>query len=133
MEYLIDILSTRPLHLRFAFQLPDDSEGPVPVPRVLRPPGYFVSASIRTFANEVVFETTEPKVKPKLDPRKDESYLLLEPGYSYGTVLDIGQIDVPGGEYVLSIQYDNREYTGSTSRPVGELRFGTEIGVLFDD
>jgi hypothetical protein len=133
MEYLIEIINSRPLQIRFSLYQPEDSDGPAMVPRVLRPPGYFVTATIRTFAGEVAFKTTEPKVKPKLDPRKDESYLALEPGYSYGAVLDIGEVDVPGGEYVLSIAYDNREYTGSPSRHVGELTYSTELSVLFDD
>jgi hypothetical protein len=133
MEYLIEVLGSRPLRFRFSLFQPDGSDTTAFVPRVLRPLGYFVRASVRTLGGETVFSTTEPKQKPKLRPESEDSYLELGPGYSYGAVLEGDAFEGPGGPYLLSIQYSNREYVGTEARPVGTLHYETTVDLPVDD
>lgn len=132
MDYVIDVVSASPLLLRFGFQQPSDAEEPAFVPRLLRPLGYFVEVVVRGLSGEVMYRTTEPKVEAKLDPSEDQSYISLEPGYSYGALLE-ESLSLPAGDYVLSLRYSNRQFTGSRRRPVGELRHEAAVDVRVDE
>lgn len=121
VELLVEVLDTDPLRLHVSLQLPDAAPEPAWVPRLLRPVGAFIRVDIRSTAGESVFATDVPKFKPKLKPSSDDSYLSLDPGYSYGTVVDLALEQVTAGKYVIELSYTNLDYQGSADRPVGEL------------
>lgn len=130
---LVAVLGTRPLRLHVSLHNPDTNADVAWVPRTLRPVGAFVQATLRTLAGEAVYETARPKAKRKLDPDADESYLPLDPGYSFGAVLELEPGALPGGEYALEITYDNEDYTGTPDRPVGRVHRTEERSVVLDD
>lgn len=123
VELLVEVLGTDPLRLHVSLHQPDSATEAAWVPRLLHPIGAFVSVDIRDTAGESVFATDVPKFKPKLKPSREESYLRVDPGYSYGTVfdLDLGQVTI--GSYVIEVGYTNLDYQGTTDRPIGELAF----------
>ena len=125
VELLVEVLDTDPLRLHVSLRLPDAAAEPVWVPRLLRPIGAFIRVDIRDTADESVFATDVPKFKPKLKPASDESYLSLDPGYFYGTVVDLDVGQVSTGKYAIEVSYTNLDYQGSADRPVGELSLST--------
>lgn len=127
MDYRVEVADTAPLTLRFAFEVPVDAGAPAHVPRVIGPAGYFVEAVLRSLGGDEVFRTIRPKAKPKLDPEREESYLELSPGYSYGAILELGSDDLKTGDYVLKVEYSNLEFQGPRSAPIGELRHTEEL------
>lgn len=132
-DVLVAVLDTRPLRLHVSLHNPDTNTDVTWVPRTLRPLGAFVHATLRTLAGEAVYETARPKAKRKLDPDADDSYLALDPGYSFGAVLELQLGALPGGEYALEVTYDNEDYTGTPDRPVGRVRCTEERSVVLDD
>src|SRR5437870_872365 len=93
MQCLVAITRTRPLTVHFSLYNPPGSEGPVYIPRLLVPLGAFVSLKVTDLLDQVVFETFPPKLNLKLHPSRPESYFALEPGYTYGVVLEAKDAD----------------------------------------
>lgn len=129
VELLVEVLDTDPLRLHVSLQLPDAAPEPAWVPRLLRPVGAFIRVDIRSTAGESVFATDVPKFKPKLKPSSDDSYLSLDPGYSYGTVFDLDLDEITRGAYLVEVSYTNLVYQGTEDRPVGELALSTSCEV----
>ncbi len=131
IELLVEVLDTDPLRLHVSLQLPDAAAEPVWVPRLLRPVGAFVRVDVRTTAGDSLFATDVPKFKPKLKPSRNDSYLPLDPGYSYGTVfdLDLDLDEITRGAYLIEVSYTNLVYQGTEDRPVGELALSTSCEV----
>lgn len=129
MDYRVEVIGTEPLVLRFGFVQPEDAGGPVLVPRMIRPLGYFVEAVLRSLGGEEVFRTTRPKAKLKLHPDREESYLELGPGYAYEAVLHLDADPLASGDYVLRVEYSNHEYVGPKKAPIGPLHHVEEIDV----
>jgi hypothetical protein len=127
VDYRVEVVSTAPLTLRFTFDLPVAAGGPALIPRVIGPAGYFVEAILRSLGGDEVFRTTRPKAKPKLDPKRKESYVELSPGYSYGAILELGADELGTGDYVLKVEYSNLEFQGPASAPIGELHHTEEL------
>ena len=123
MDYLTSITKTAPLSVHFSLYNPEGAPGPAYVPLMLEPVGAFVEVIVRDASGEVVFETYRPKFKPD----RDESYLAVEPGYSYGVVLELEDCELAPGKYELEVTYSNGEYRGSSARPVGVLSFATTL------
>jgi hypothetical protein len=93
---------------------------------VLAPLGLFVSIEVLDRDEQVLYESSRPRVKWKLDPADAESYQTLQPGYSFGVVLVVDGVDLRSGEYRLRLAYSNKPYLGTADRPVGRLAFKTE-------
>lgn len=127
MNYLTTIIQTSPLTLHFGFHHPAESESPVSVPRLLTPLGYFVSIVITGEKKQIVYESDRPKVKPKLHPARPESYLQLEPGYTYGVMLEVEDFQPARGVWQMTVTYSNREFQGFAEHPIGELIYQTNL------
>lgn len=133
LELLVEARATRWLRAHVSLYRPDDADGGAWVPRLLLPAGTFVTLSLSDLGGRVLAETTRPKAKPKLRPDDDASYLLVEPGYSYGAVLGLDLGEVSAGEYRLDVGYTSDGYPGTADRPVGDLSLGAQVPVLVGD
>lgn len=129
IELLVEVLDADPLRLHVSLQLPAAAAEPVWVPRLLRPIGAFLRVDVRTTAGDSLFATDVPKFKPKLKPSRNDSYLPLDPGYSYGTVFDLDLDEITRGAYLIEVSYTNLVYQGTEDRPVGELALSTSCEV----
>lgn len=123
MHYLTTVAAVHPLTLHFS--LHNASDAPAYVPRLLTPLGAFVSVMIRDAKGAVVYHTEAPKMKLKLDPLRDASYLELEAGYSYGAVFVLDEAKLVPGDYHLDIAYSNAQFQGTSGIPVGMLAYHT--------
>jgi hypothetical protein len=123
VQYLATITQTTPLTIHFSLYNPAESEGPVDVPRLLGPLGYFVSVEIMDENHQVVYQSYPPKVKLKLDPSRPESYQVLEPGYTYGIVLKVEDFQPAPGDYQLSVAYSNQNFRGYPGHELGEMAY----------
>jgi len=65
--------------------------------------GYFISLEVFDQDSLQVYQTYRPKVKPKLDPSRAESYIALEPGYTCGISLALEGFDPELGIYQVAI------------------------------
>jgi hypothetical protein len=128
MQCLVAIIRARPLTVHFSLYNPADSNGPVYIPRLLTPLGAFVSFQVVDLVEHVVYETLLPKFKPKLDPSRAESYYPLEPGYTYGIVLETEDAnDVAPGNYQLHMRYSNLQFRGTEEHPLGEMSYNAVL------
>ena len=125
--YLVAITETFPLTFHFSFHNPSDE--PIYVPRPLTPLGAFVRLRIMDADARLVYETLVPKLKPKLNPSDPESYLALEPGYTYGALYTLADeaTTLPPGDYRLHVTYTNLLWQGFEGHPLGEMAFDTTI------
>lgn len=121
MRCLVTISAVHPLALHFSLQ--NDGAVPTYVPRLLTPLGAFVSVTIRDVEGALVYQTETPKIKLKLDPSRDASYLELEVGYCYGVVFELDDATLVPGEYHLDIAYSNGLFQGTPGAPVGVLEY----------
>lgn len=121
IELVVEVLATEPLRLHVSLHQPETAKAPAWVPRLLRPVGAFVRVVVRDTAGESLYQTYAPKFKPKLKPSDDQSYLLVEPGYSYGTVFELDPGQVTAGVYRIEVDYSNLDYRGTPDRPLGKL------------
>lgn len=131
MDYLATIIKTSPLKLHFCFHNPSDAGGPAYVPRILGPLGYFVELEIFNQYDELVHETFAPKIKLKLNPKKQESYISIDPGYTYGSVLEIEDFTPVPGNYQVALTYSNQEFDGFKNNSLGEMQYQTKIKFEF--
>lgn len=129
LRYEVEVAALRPLRLTFRLRQPASEEGEAFVPRLLGPLGYFVEVEVATLAGERMYATTQPKVKMKLRPGDDDSYVALAPGEAFGEDFEGDEIDDRAGEYVVSVRYSNRDYRGTDACPVGELRVAAQVEV----
>ncbi len=121
MHCLITVVAVHPLTLHFS--LHNDAAVPRCVPRLLTPLGAFLSVTVRDAKGAVVYQTETPKMKLKLDPSRDASYLELEAGYSYGAVFVLEDATLLPGDYHLDIAYSNAQFQGTFGVPVGALAY----------
>jgi len=121
MKFLVSVVETQPVVLHFSIVNPRTSEKTIYVPRLLRPLGYFIRLKISDFEDRLVYRTHVPKAKPKLHPDRQDSYLAIDPGYSYGAVLEVEDFTPAAGTYQLALSYSNREYLGFSDHPLGEI------------
>ena len=127
LAYLVEVRGTRPLVVHFALCNPPGAAGPVRVPRVLRPAGAFVEMEVRAADGRTVWRTERPKIGLKLHPDRPESYLALEPGYTFGALLEADAPELAPGEYLLEVSYASRPYNGPGGAPGGELRHRSTV------
>ncbi|MEA2889643.1 MAG: hypothetical protein QOI05_436 [Bradyrhizobium sp.] len=121
VRFLATVSAVRPLALHFSLQ--NGGTAPAYVPRLLTPLGAFVSVTIRDAEGALIYQTETPKVKLKLDPSRDASYLELEAGYSYGVLFELDDATLVPGEYQLDIAYSNGQFQGTSGAPVGVLAY----------
>jgi hypothetical protein len=117
------VVERRPLRVHFSLINPAGSDQPLRVPAVIAPAGAFVRIEVRDADGRLVHETERPKLKLKLDPRAVESYVTLQPGYSFGALLELDRDDLwlEPGSYLIRADYQNHEFSGPESDPIGEL------------
>jgi hypothetical protein len=132
MQYLASVTSARPLVIHFSLVNPADSPGPAYVPRLLQPLGAFVAIEITDWHKAVVYHTIKPKLRSKLDPAKDSSYVAVEPGYTYGTLLAVDEPRLTPGNYRIHLVYSNGDYRGTATAPVGGLAYQIELPLHID-
>lgn len=125
MRYLVTVSAVHPLTLHLSLQ--NDGVVPTYVPRLITPLGAFVSVTIRDVAGALVYQSETPKIKLKLDPSRDTSYLELEAGYCYGAVFEIDDATLVPGEYHLDIAYSNKQFQGTSGAPVGVLSYHSAL------
>lgn len=127
MQYLVSITRILPLTIHFSLYNPHDSDGPVYIPRLLGPLGYFVSLEITDEDNKVVYHSEKPKAKLKLHPSRSTSYQALEPGYTYGIVFEVEDFRPTPGRYEISIAYSNQEFRGFPGNELGQMTYLTKL------
>ena len=132
MNYLISVIRTEPLTIHFSIQNPDHVEDPVLLPRMLEPLGAFVSVVVYGPEGAEVCRTHQPKFTPKLKPSQADSYVELDPGYSYGVVFEIDDCKLPPGNYEMEVLYSNLDYQGTEERPIGELSHRAKLPLVVD-
>ena len=125
MRFLATVSAVHPLALHFSLQ--NDGAVPAYVPRLLTPLGAFVSVTIRDVEGAVVYQTETPKMKLKLNPSRDASYLELEAGYCYGVLFELDDATLVPGEYHLDIAYSNGQFQGTSGAPVGVLAYHSAL------
>lgn len=125
MHYLAAITETRPLTFHFSIHNPGDANGPICVPKLLGPFGYFIEVEAKDAQDKTVYRSTKPKVRLKLHPSRPESYDFLEPGYTHGVVFQVDEMGQVAGDYNLKLTYSNMEFRGFPQNPLGEMSFET--------
>lgn len=131
MQYLVETIETSPLTFHFSFYNPEHSEEIIYVPKLLRPLGYFIRLQVKEGMN-ILYQTNKPKVKLKLHPGRRDSYLAIEPGYSYGAILKVEDFLVPSGIYHLHLTYSNDEFKGFRNHSLGEMEYETMLPIHVD-
>lgn len=131
-ELLVHLVRSAPLHLQVSLHQPSRADRSAWVPRLLEPLGAFLAVRVRSTSGSLVYETSVPKFKPKLRPDRDASYLALEPGYTYGIVVELDLPDVTPGRYRVQVQYTNLMYRGTADRPVGTLGLTAERELVLE-
>ena len=121
MEYLTRVLGSRPLTIHFCLYNPAQTNRPVYIPRVLGPPGVFVTVEISDAAGKVVYEGPTVRATHRLDPADPASYRELEAGYTAGVVLEVNDFEARAGRYEVRLKYSNRPFMGTPTTPVGTL------------
>jgi len=132
MQYLVALTQTRPIAIHFSFYQPPEREAPVYVPKLLGPLGAFVQVEVRREKKGVVYQSQKPKINLKLHPSRAESYHLLEPGYTYGIVLQVEELQLEPGDYQLYLSYSNLPFQGFPGYTLGELSYSTTLSFQVD-
>ena len=127
MHCLMEIVNTHPLTLHFNLYNPPEAAAPVYVPRSLKPLGAFVQAEVRDRDDAVVHKTQPPKFAPKLDASQAMSYVAIDPGYSYGVLLEFDDLPLPPGDYRMEVSYSNLQFRGFPGHDLGDQRCQTSI------
>lgn len=130
MKYLCEIVTAKPLAIHFSLHNPQESNGPVFVPRVLGPYGLFVRVTIEDSSGAVVLEPPSIRGTQKLDPDDAKSYMALESGYTFGNVFEIEDAPKEPGTYKLLIEYASKPYTGAPGAEVPELGYKGELDLV---
>jgi len=125
MHYLAAITETSPLTFHFSIHNPGEANGPIYVPKLLGPFGYFIEVEAKDTEDQTVYRSTKPKVRLKLHPSRQESYYALEPGYTHGIVFQVEEMGQAAGDYHLKLTYSNMEFTGFSGHSLGEMSFET--------
>ena len=129
MECLAAIVTTRPLALHVSLYNPSTAATGLYVPRSLKPLGAFMHVTVRDSSGTSVFETQLPKFAPKLEVSDAESYVALEPGYSYGVVLVCDRALLPPGDYHAEVSYSNLQFRGFSGHFIGDQKCHTSISI----
>jgi hypothetical protein len=132
MNYLVSVLESSPLMIHFSFHHPAHAEAPAYVPRLLSPLGYFISIEITNSKKDVVYASSKPKIKLKLHPDRPDSYLALDPGYTYGYALTVADFSAGAGTYHAAITYSNQEFRGFPEHSLGEMTHTTRLTFRVD-
>ena len=128
------MVSGRPLRVHFSLVNPPEAEEPVRVPAVLGPVGAFVALQVRDADARLVYETERPKLKLKLDPRQPASYLTLQPGYSFGAVLELDRDELwlEAGDYLVRCSYESHEFAGPEGEEQRSIACSAEEGLRLE-
>ena len=104
------------------------------MPAVLGPLGAFVALQVRDADARLVYETERPKLKLKLDPRRPESYLMLQPGYSFGALLELDRDELwlEPGMYLVRCSYDSHEFSGPEGEATSPVSCSAEEGLSLE-
>jgi hypothetical protein len=108
---LLHVLAGRPLTVHFSLVNPADSEHELRVPATVAP---LVTLSVYDAAGPV-YEQERPKLRLKLDPASAESYVVLQPGQTFGAVLTVAADDLwlEPGDYTVRAGFDPAPFEGS--------------------
>lgn len=120
LECLVAVLATDPLTFHISLHNPGTAAAAVYVPRSLKPLGAFVRVEVRDLDGAVMYATQPPKFTPKLDPFHVDSYVEVEPGYSYGVLLECTAVSLSSAEYRVDVSYSNLQYRGFPGHVIGE-------------
>jgi hypothetical protein len=129
MECLVAIVTTHPLALHVSLYNPPTAATSLHVPRSLKPLGAFMHVEVRDRSGTLVYETQPPKFAPKLEVSHAESYVALEPGYSYGVLLECDAPPLPPGDYRVEVSYSNLQFRGFSDHFIGDQRCHTLISI----
>ena len=129
LECLATIATINPLALHVSLQNPPTAATAVHVPRSLKPIGAFMEVKVRDQSGAVLYETQPPKFAPKLEPDHEQSYVAIEPGYSYGVLLHCDVQPLPPGDYRVEVVYSNLEFRGFPGFFLGDQRCCSSISV----
>lgn len=123
MQCLLEVVESGPLVVRFSLFNPATAKSAQLVPRTLVPIGLFVTLAVRDESGEELYKSERPKAHLKLHPDRAESYLSLEPGYSFGALLSVeeDELHLGPGHYKLSATYTNGVFKGPNDAPIGSL------------
>jgi hypothetical protein len=125
----VEVLRHRPLSIRFSLRHPAAAPGARLVPRTLQPLGFFVTIAVADASGRTCYESERPKVKLKLHPDREGSYVRLEPGEQLADELTVDDADLAltPGTYRLTATYTNGPFTGPAEDPIGALTCECEV------
>lgn len=87
---------------------------------------------VRDSSGSLVYETQPPKFAPKLEISHPESYIGLEPGYSYGVLLECDAPPLPPGDFRVEVSYSNLQFRGFSGNFIGDQKCHTSINVTLE-
>ncbi|WP_188931010.1 hypothetical protein [Puia dinghuensis] len=102
------------------------------VPRSLKPLGAFMQVKVRDSKGAIVYETQLPKFAPKLEISHKASYVAIDPGYSYGVLLECETAQLPTGEYRVEVSYSNLQFRGFPGNFIGDQKCHSSITVTVE-
>lgn len=129
---LVAIVTLRPLLLHVSLHNPPAAAASLYVPRSMKPLGAFVRVEVRDRSGAVVYQTHQPKFAPKLEIGDRKSYVAVEPGYSYGVLLECDISSLPPGDYRVDVSYSNLEFRGFSGHIIGDQACKASIGVTLE-
>jgi hypothetical protein len=132
MEFVAAITRSRPVSVHFSLHNPDDADGPVWIPRVLKPLGVMLKVEVRTDRGELVYENPTVRATWKLRPEDPASYQALEPGYTFGVVVTLADFQPEPGRFKVQLAYANEPYTGTSERKVGKLSYKVSLPLVIE-
>jgi hypothetical protein len=122
VQVLATVVGTAPLTVHFSLHNPAETNHPVAVPRTLAPLGVFVRGTVRDAKRRVVYDGPDVRATHRIDPGSPTSYLDLGAGYTFGAVFEFDEVNLPAGDYVLTLSYANDPFLGTPEKPVGPVR-----------
>jgi len=132
MDCLAAIVTTRPLALHVSLCNPSTDTTTLHVPRSLKPLGAFMRVEVKDRNGALVYETQAPKFAPKLEVSHAGSYVAIEPGYSYGVLLECDAPPLPPGKYRAEVSYSNLQFRGFAGHFIGDQRCHASISVVVE-
>jgi hypothetical protein len=132
MECLAAIVTTHPLTMHISLHNPPTATSSIHVPRSLKPLGAFMHVKVSDRSGALVYETQLPKFAPKLETSHAESYVEIEPGYSYGVLLECDAPPLQHGYYRVEVSYSNLQFRGFAGHFIGDQRCYTSIIITVD-
>jgi len=132
IECLTTIVTTHPLVLHASLHNPPTAATSVHVPRSLKPLGAFIQVKVTDHSGVLIYETQPPKFAPKLEVSHAESYVTIEPGYSYGVLLECDAPPLLPGDYRVEVSYSNLQFRGFSGHFIGDQRCHSSLSVTVE-